>query len=294
MNPAVDPALLALILERMDDAVVVIDDRGRVVLFNAGAERMFGYGGAEILGQPLELLLPEPVRRGHEVHYRAFLTGEESSRPMALQRAVEARRAGGEIFPVAATIVRIRKEGRSLGAAILRDITEQERARAELLRLSTTDALTGLCNRRSLLERAEQEISRAQRHGAPLSMLVLDMDHFKEINDRQGHAEGDRVLVRLADCLRGELRASDPAGRLGGEEFAVVLPDSPLDGALQVAERIRRCVETPREARPPCATVSIGVAELLPGESLDDLLRRADRALYEAKATGRNRIVAAT
>lgn len=294
MNPVVDPRLLALVIETMDDAVVVIDDGGRVVLFNAGAERMFGYRAAEVLGRSLDLLLPESARPGHAGLSHAYLSGDEGSRMMARRRPVHGRRADGEIFPVAATIAHVRDARGALGAAILRDMSEQERDKTELLRLSTTDPLTGLCNRRSLLELAGHEVARARRHGTPLALLVLNMDHFKAINDRQGHAEGDRVLVRLADCLRGELRASDVAGRLGGEEFAVVLPDSPLAGALEVAERIRRCVETAREARPPCATVSIGVAELLPGESLDDLLRRADRALYGAKATGRNRIVAAT
>lgn len=294
MHTTLDPPLLALILETMDDAIVVTDEGGRIVLFNAGAERMFGRRAEEMLGQPLDPLLPEPYRERHRRLHREFLEGAPSSRPMALSRTVEALRASGETFPVAATLVKIERDGRALGASILRDISEQERTRAELLRLSTTDPLTGLRNRRSLLERAEQEIARAARHGTPLSLLVLDMDRFKAINDRYGHAEGDRVLVRLADCLRAELRASDVAGRLGGEEFAVVLPEAAASGALEVAERIRRCVETCCFGEhPPAATVSIGAATWSAGETVEALLRRADEALYAAKAAGRNRVVAA-
>lgn len=293
MDRSVDPALLALVLETIDDAVVVVDEGGRIVLFNAGAAKAFGHEAEQVVGQPLALLLPESAREAHEAHFRAFLSGDEPSRPMALRRTVQARRASGEIFPVAATIVRVDDDRGRLGAAILRDMTEQERARAELLRLSTTDPLTGLANRRSLLERADQEVARAVRHGKALSMLVLDMDHFKAINDHHGHEAGDRILVCLADCLRDELRSTDIAGRLGGEEFALVLPETAAPGAVEVAERIRRAVAERCRIGAAGATVSIGVAGLAPGETVEALLRRADRALYAAKTGGRDRVCAA-
>jgi len=290
IHPALDSRILALLIQTMDDAVVVLDATGRIIFFNAGAVKMFGHAAQEMLGQPLDPLLPESARHAHQTAFSAFLTGEEPSRAMAFRSPVQARRANGEVFPVAATIVRLRSEHGDIGAAILRDVSEQQRAETELRRLSSTDALTGLCNRRCLLDRAQKEIAQAERHTQPLSMLVFDMDHFKSVNDRLGHAEGDRVLVRIADCLRAELRQGDSAGRLGGEEFAVVLPQTSLRQAGEAAERVRRRLEACGEAQPPLATVSAGAAQLRAGEQLDDLLRRADRALYQAKNQGRNRV----
>lgn len=159
--------------------------------------------------------------------------------------------------------------------------------------LATTDALTGCLNRRALIEKLEAEFGRARRYDAALSILLIDVDRFKSINDTHGHIVGDRVLRQLGELLRREIRTVDVVARYGGEEFVIVLPETVPDGALSFAERIRAKVQDYRFAddkQSLTATVSIGVASIPPLEvaSPEDLIARADVALYRAKNEGRN------
>ena len=167
---------------------------------------------------------------------------------------------------------------------------------AEMERLAATDPLTGLPNRRRLRLAAEAELRRAGRYGLPVSMLFFDLDDFKDANDRWGHARGDQLLREVAELIRGSVREVDVPARYGGEEFAVLLPETARDGAVAVAERIRRGVEARRiesTGEGPRLTISGGLATF-PDDAadLDTLLRHADEALYAAKASGKNRIVA--
>jgi diguanylate cyclase (GGDEF)-like protein len=157
------------------------------------------------------------------------------------------------------------------------------------------DSLTGLANRRYILTQLGSQVSGARRHGRPLSVAIVDIDHFKSVNDRHGHQAGDRVLVAVARALAENLRAEDHLGRLGGEEFLVVLPDTDATAAARVTDKLRceaalTVVELGAER--VGVTVSMGVATWA-GEAPEDLLRRADRALYDAKAAGRDRALAA-
>ncbi|HWC31566.1 MAG TPA: diguanylate cyclase, partial [Actinomycetota bacterium] len=167
----------------------------------------------------------------------------------------------------------------------------------EAERLSITDGLTGIFNRRYLQLSLRREIERAQRFGRSVSLLMLDLDRFKDVNDEHGHQRGDEVLVELARRVMGEIRTQiDQFARYGGEEFVILLPETPCDGALVVAEKIRKAVAarpfTSQTGPPVRVTVSIGVAAYPDdGESADDLLRTADAALYRAKERGRNRVV---
>jgi len=163
-----------------------------------------------------------------------------------------------------------------------------------------TDALTGLRNRRFLDLRLAEEMSRAARYGSPVSVLLLDIDHFKSVNDTCGHTVGDKVLAEVGRIVRDTVRNTDLAARYGGEEIAIIAPQTPLSTAVMLGERLRRNIETKaRDAVPEVAvlerpiTVSIGVAKSsTPPESASKLLWRADSALYEAKGGGRNRVVA--
>jgi len=158
--------------------------------------------------------------------------------------------------------------------------------------LSRTDGLTGLLNRQAWEEAAAAEASRCRRSGGTASLLMLDVDHFKAINDRHGHPAGDTVLRSVAQILRDSLRQEDLPGRYGGEEFGIVLPDTGAAGAAVVAERVRRRIEAAVLERRSAvhATVSIGFAELEPQDAdFNAWIARADRALYAAKAAGRNR-----
>lgn len=187
----------------------------------------------------------------------------------------------------------------SVRMGALRDalMRRNEALRASLARiehLANVDELTGAWNRRALLGMLEDEALRAARQPAPFSLVILDLDHFKTVNDRFGHPVGDAVLRRFAAVTQGSVRAVDRLGRWGGEEFALLLPGTPLEGARIIAERVRESVAAApwhEEAPGLTLTVSGGLAEHRPGEGIDALVKRADVALYAAKTGGRNRIV---
>jgi diguanylate cyclase (GGDEF)-like protein len=155
------------------------------------------------------------------------------------------------------------------------------------------DHLTGARSRRAFFELAAREQARALRTGSPLSLLLFDVDHFKRINDTHGHAAGDRVLADIVQRAGAVVRNIDVVARLGGEEFAVLLPDTGPDTALLVAERLREALDRSVDGGAVGYTVSIGVASLLGGETIAAMLSRADAALYAAKASGRNAVIAA-
>jgi two-component system cell cycle response regulator len=165
----------------------------------------------------------------------------------------------------------------------------------ESQRLATIDSLTGLMNRRASTASAVREIARSQRHGNPFCLLLLDVDHFKAINDRRGHPSGDAVLTAIGKLLGLELRKADFSGRWGGEEFVVALTETTAVSGMGGAERIRAAIaamnvkDTEGEQIP--VTVSIGLAAHRDGDNVDSLVKRADRAMYEAKSLGRNRVV---
>lgn len=159
--------------------------------------------------------------------------------------------------------------------------------------LAETDPLTGIANRRRFFRSAEHEALRAKRHGTPWSVLWIDLDHFKAINDTFGHDTGDAVLRTVADRLRRHLRDVDLVARVGGEEFAVLLPATDTQGAAVVAQRLRASIENEPAPTGSPVTCSLGVAEAARGEALANVCRRADAALYEAKQAGRNRVVVA-
>lgn len=178
---------------------------------------------------------------------------------------------------------------------VLQDITEQKELQWKLEREARTDPLTGCLNRRHFLELADHELARAQRYAEDLSVLMLDLDHFKLINDRHGHPVGDLVLQRLVQVCQATLRAEDAVGRLGGEEFAILLPETGNQKAQEVAERVCQAIaatEVNWNGNPPIRfTTSIGVATLMQGDpDIHAVIGRADKALYEAKSAGRNRV----
>jgi diguanylate cyclase (GGDEF)-like protein len=160
-----------------------------------------------------------------------------------------------------------------------------------LEREAVTDALTGLYNRRWLDQLLPRLVARHQRSERPFSVMMLDIDHFKRVNDELGHAAGDQVLAGVAKALNAQVRPTDLAARYGGEEMVVALPDTPLEGARIAAERLRQRIESSRfPGIERAITVSIGVAALGPQEAATELLGRADELLYRAKSRGRNRV----
>lgn len=177
-------------------------------------------------------------------------------------------------------------------AQLRAEVSERQRLAEELKRMATTDELTGLSNRRHYLDLSMQEIKRARRLDTPLTVCVLDVDHFKQINDNFGHAVGDVALRAIAAACRDSLREIDILGRFGGEEFTITLPETNAQTAQEVAERLRKRIEELRlNIEGVRLSVTIGLAERKDEEEIDQLLTRADHALYAGKRSGRNRVV---
>lgn len=276
------------------DAVVVINDRQRILEFNPAAERMFGYQGSEVLGQDLSLLMPEEMA---ELHARQVDESplQEGGHQMGKGQEIQALRRDGSRFPVEVSVGSTLVGSEPVHVGILRDITERKEAEWQLQRLATVDGLTGVFNRRAFMEQGEQMLALARRYDWPLAVLMLDADYFKKVNDSYGHHVGDQLLRLLAERVGAALRSTDILGRLGGEEFGLVLPETGAQGAAELGQRLLRVV---REASLPLEdggvlrfTVSIGGATLEAGDGcLDDLFRRADACLYQAKDGGRDRL----
>jgi diguanylate cyclase (GGDEF)-like protein len=174
--------------------------------------------------------------------------------------------------------------------ATVRDAHRAAEQRMVLMQsLATTDVLTGLPNRRAMIDHLHAALAMAERHGQPVSVAVFDVDHFKRINDQHGHGAGDQALMAVGRILSGPLRGSDRVGRWGGEEYLLVAPGTALGPAAELADRLRRAIESHAFEHGEPVTTSVGVAEYHPGDDADALLQRADRAMYRAKSMGRNR-----
>ena len=278
------------------EAIVITDAANRIVSVNPAFTRITGYDAEEVLGRTPALL-------GSGAHDAAFFTDLWKALLASGTWAGEIvnRRKDGEAYTAWQVITVDRDaEGRPRHyVGVFQDISARKRQEQELQRLATTDALTGVLNRRAFLDELGQELARFRRHGRAGVLLMLDLDHFKQVNDRHGHAVGDAVLVRLCAVLRERLRRTDHVGRLGGEEFAVLLPETGTEEALALAQTLRQGVAAQRVPTGNAAvsvsvTVSIGLAPFHAGESEPaPLLNRADEALYAAKAQGRDRVVRA-
>ena len=277
--------------------LVALDLSGRVTMLNHRGADILGYNEEELIGKDwVETVVPPENRATARARFLQLVSGQIPSRSLSVE--MENLTCGGQRRMIA-WISNVLKNVHGEVIGVLSagaDVTERYRMEAELLRLANIDNLTGLSNRRIILEAGQRELEQYQRYHHPLSLFILDIDHFKQVNDTYGHAAGDQVLIKLAEVSRRLLRATDMCGRLGGEEFVGLLPETPADQAYTVAERLRETLAETPVATPVGEirfTVSIGIATAIPGDrSIDDLVRVADEAMYEAKAAGRNKVVA--
>lgn len=310
---------LSQIIEGNPVATIVIDSLHRVTHWNRACAVMTGVPALEMIGKNEQWRAFYPTARpimadlivdgALEHHVDEFYHGK-FRRSALIEGAFEAE----DFFPnfgsggcwLFFTAAAIRDESGEVIGAIetLQDITERRRAEDALRKseerykqLSVTDSLTGLFNSRHLHERLQSEMERAQRYDRPLSLLVIDCDNFKRINDYFGHLEGDKVLQTLAKVMNQCLRRTDSAYRYGGEEFVLILPEAEVDPAGRLAERVRQgfadeivLAENGQEIR---CTISVGLASYRSGETESQFIRRADEANYEAKRRGKNCVVAA-
>jgi len=299
------------VIEQLPDAIIVVDPRGSLVDFNPAARGLLPELSCDVLGQPLESLFGErPALKSAVSRARddmAEAAGGEQSRASGhgIEQAIALSVTGPEPhaepeerhYSLYVTPV-VRGGGERLGEVIvLRDVSESVRLYRHMRRLANTDELSGLLSRRRLLELGSREVARARRHARPLAVLLLDLDRFKLVNDVHGHVAGDEALRALGAICRVELRESDLAGRYGGDEICIVLPELDERGALAVAERLRAAVaglSIDCDGETLGVTVSIGVAAAGLDEepTLKGLIAAADTALYAAKREGRDRVSA--
>lgn len=278
-------------LENMQDVFYRTDAEGITRLVCPAVRKVLGYEAHEIIGRPAADFYPDPNDRGA---LRETILREGEVRDFPGQMVCK----DGRIIDISISSRALYdEEGRFAGVeGIWRDITERRNLERELERRAATDELTGISNRRTILERLGETLRRCRRYGHPYALLLLDLDRFKAFNDRYGHQLGDRVLRHFAGVVRAQLRDGDPFGRLGGEEFCIVLEEAGPRQAEEVAERVCAAVrEAPfldAEAGRLEVTVSIGAAYCSADVETDvsSLLERADRALYQAKQQGRDRV----
>lgn len=276
------------------DGIITIDEQQNVKLFNDAAQSMFGYSETEIIGQPLTKLLPAKYQGKHHDYVDGFKRSQVDSRPMQTRAAVQGLRKDGSEFAIEVTISKIRIADNVEFTAVIRDISEKNQLLEELILSSRRDPLTELYNRRYFTELLNAEMIRSKRFERGFSILMLDIDHFKSINDRFGHTCGDAALVAFAKALTNSIREVDISCRWGGEEFLVLLPEIPKEAAMMVAEKIRKNIEnleTIYNGDLIKLTVSIGL-EYFSAEAIEmsHMINKVDKILYRAKNTGRNKV----
>nr|WP_290949403.1 diguanylate cyclase [Halomonas sp.] len=271
-----------------------LDCRGCIVNINRTELRWLGYRADEIIGTRFyrDFITPE-TRPAFDAAFQKMLNMKQEA-----SAECELIRRDGSTLPVAIlTSAQVTQDGFQYTRTTVFDLSERKQLEARLEQQAMTDSLTGLGNRRFLEDQAAMEIARTKRSGAPLSLIAIDLDHFKRVNDTHGHDVGDKVLQAFAITARTQLRDGDVLCRMGGEEFAVLLPDTTCEQAMQVAERLRYSVEsTPVDIDSEdmnvgtlSYTASLGVTRVYPNEtSLKPAIKRADQGLYIAKEAGRN------
>lgn len=293
-------------------AVAALDHQGKLLAANAGFLNLVDLDFAHLIGAGVAHFFIRPnfntlscAQWGGdgEVHSGLMTIGDSMGRARSLRARVW--RTDGELRllaefdieeleRVSATILDLNAQYADAQVQLAQTNLRLKQREAEIVALTLTDSLTGVGNRRRLEQAMDVEIHRAKRSGGKLCALMADLDHFKRVNDTWGHDAGDKVLSHFGALLREQTRPTDVVARFGGEEFVILMPQTAIDQAVDIGERIRALLaSTLVQPIPLPVTVSVGVAELLGDETGEELLRRADKALYEAKQTGRNRVVQA-
>jgi diguanylate cyclase (GGDEF)-like protein/PAS domain S-box-containing protein len=291
-------------------AMLILNRQGLIEHVNLEAERLFQYSQVQLVGKPIEILLPDGFRAAHPELRDRFLQAP-MARPMGIGRDLLAQNSQGEAFPVEVGLNPIQTEDGLLVLCAVVDLTDRKSyekkilEQAELLKQTNkllshqaiTDSLTNLSNRHYFMIKLKEYLSLAHRSGECVSVLMLDVDHFKKYNDTYGHTAGDEALKAVARELGRQTREVDIVARYGGEEFIVLLPATDREGAMVIAERIRNAVERITDLR-RVVTLSGGVATAIgladPTKVIEtkskELIERADQALYWSKQNGRNRV----
>ncbi|MFM4990843.1 diguanylate cyclase domain-containing protein [Aeromonas veronii] len=280
------------VMAQLPDPVFILSEDGYYVEYIGGMEQQSYHDGNPLTGKQLADVLPpemamwvkaqvaESLASGQVRVVEYELSAAEVGGINAAAGPQGIQRFEGKIAPLPSLY-----DGKRAVAWVTRNITRQYELQQRLLRQSETDQLTGLHNRRYFFEHCQQ----VRGNEAPCGLVMLDIDHFKQLNDRYGHQQGDRALQRFSSCIDALLRADDLFVRSGGEEFLILLPRIDEAGLQQMAEQIRAAVEA-LPADPVAITVSLGTTLVQPEEEINQALARADEWLYRAKRAGRNRV----
>ncbi len=284
------------ILDNMLDGVITINTLGVIESFNKAASTIFGYSAEEVIGNNVSMLMPDKIKLMHDGYLAHHVkTGQAST--LGSQLEVEGKRKDGDIFPMSLSVSKIFREDKATFIGLIRDITRQRRSEEEINRLAFYDPLTNLPNRRLLFDRLMQAMvtsSRTDQHGA---LMFLDLDYFKQLNDNLGHDLGDVLLQQVATRLQACVREGDSVARMGGDEFVLLIealsiyPNEAASQAEVIAHKVLKALSAPYTLREHAyvITPSIGIVVFLhQSASMEELLKKADLAMYQAKAAGRN------
>lgn len=278
------------VMDSVMEAIIIIDDKGVIESVNPAALETFCYTAHEMIGQNVSIIMPEPYKSMHDSYIQNYIrTGKGN---ILGRRATEfiGVRKNGQTFPLELGLSEMRFDDQRHFVGVVRDITERKKQSAAIEHQALHDSLTDLPNRTLLADRLKQAVLRSQRNQGQFGLLLMDLDHFKEVNDTLGHHYGDIILQHVARRVREALRESDTIARLGGDEFAVLLTTSDREHAIQVAEKLLKSLDRPFiiEGQSLHVGASIGIA-MFPehGEDEVTLMRLADVAMYVAKRTTR-------
>lgn len=303
---------LRAVVDNAVEGIITINAHGIVQSFNTAAELMFGYSANEVIGKNIKMLMPEEFSTHHDQFISTYLGGGKP-KIIGIGRDVIGLRNNGETFPMELSVAEVKSGSERSFTGIVRDITERKQKEAELVQAreelsdantkleekARTDGLTGISNRRYFDETLLNEFSRATRQKYSISLILLDIDHFKKYNDHYGHIEGDNCLTQVAHTLQSLFqRSGEVVARYGGEEFAIILPHTDCEAAAKMGEAIIENInnlklEHVASTTAKIVTVSVGVSCVFPLKDISstDLVKKADEALYEAKGNGRNQVV---
>jgi diguanylate cyclase (GGDEF)-like protein/PAS domain S-box-containing protein len=282
-------SLPAAVFKAAVDSILVIDERGIIQASNPSTQQAFGFAADELLGRNISILMPEPDAQAHDGYLRAYRRGGKAG-IIGIGREVMGRRKNGSCFPMHLSVGEFSLDGQRLFVGICHDISERRKFTERISFLASYDSLTGCYNRHQFLQSLGQAMDACEVGGSRLALLFIDMDGFKRVNDSHGHAIGDRLLRQVAERLGKGLRKSDMLGRVGGDEFVVLIEIGERQGVVEeLAQRLIDSLAEPffieELAIPLRASVGISI---FPGysRSADELMSEADIAMYQAKAEG--------
>lgn len=272
------------------DPIIAVNRAGVIILFNKAAEQLLGYGGDEVVERLAITQVYPTAEHARNVKRKMYASPDQYIQGYETQLVSK----DGRVIDIRLSAKLIVRNGEEVGGiGFFHDLTETKQLETKLKQMSVTDNLTGLHNQRHFMSVLETEIERAKRHHRPLNLICIDLDNFKQVNDVLGHVEGDNALRFAAQAIQSELRRVDMAFRYGGDEFMVLLLDTPGEEAQAIGRRLKASFDKrwaaewmPKQGC-PVVSISIGIAEFDQHESTEELMQRADILMYESKKRAR-------